>query len=680
MSRRSGTEIIVDILCRVPPLLVLDRIFCFQFEAEARENVYEMLLWILILTALAIAMTVLFCLPIQQLQEAYSYLLSLGVLVLSHVWSTKIIAPGSTTFTLNLNYNSSGRAHPLAHDPRILLASAVVQISLAQLFIALRTSRPSYQQVENNNRMALLVQLLLYLSFTLPLTHAVLHRVLPDSIPLTLLLSSLLPFLLLVGDWLQAFIFWVEDLPRVLKIEVTMFQLVGFTDYISNHWVRLQVPNALRTMFVVRLLWLIGGFVQESVYHHFVKTSSVDLYGSWEMNLDLFYHLLAGSCETWVALLGFSSMLSLLTSYLGVLVALALGIDHEEERNIGTVTSVLFFILALQTGLTGMEFEKRLVRLYRNFCLLSTAILHFMHSMVNPLLMNVSASRSGVVSNHLRPLAMCVVLVVFPTWLMTYLWSQHEVSTWLLAVSAFCVEIIIKVLISLTVYTLFMVDAYKETFWEKLDDYVYYVQSFGNTIEFLFGIFLFCNGAWIMCFESGGFIRALMMCIHAYFNIWCQAKEGWRVFINRRRAVARIAALDVATQEQLEAHGDVCAICYQDLKTASITKCRHFFHAVCLRKWLYVQDKCPLCHKIICEEIQPDRAEGDGRENDGADDDDWPQHNEEDVWEEQPQHHELHVPAAWPVRHNNGDTRLDRNNVPHQRQGAQRYNVQNHLQ
>ena len=95
---------------------------------------------------------VLFVLPIQQLQEAYSYLLSLFVLLLSHLWSTKIIAPGSTPFTLNFDYNSSGRAHPLADDPRTLLVSAVVHISLAQLFIALRTSRPSYQRSENNNR------------------------------------------------------------------------------------------------------------------------------------------------------------------------------------------------------------------------------------------------------------------------------------------------------------------------------------------------------------------------------------------------------------------------------------------------------------------------------------------------------------------------------------------------
>nr|KAG5687011.1 hypothetical protein BaRGS_003571 [Batillaria attramentaria] len=93
-------------------------------------------------------MVVLFFLPIQQLQEAYSYVMSLGLLVLSHWWSTKIIAPGSTAFSLNLNYNSSGSPHPLADDPSTLMASAVVQISLAQLFIALRTSRPSYQQVE----------------------------------------------------------------------------------------------------------------------------------------------------------------------------------------------------------------------------------------------------------------------------------------------------------------------------------------------------------------------------------------------------------------------------------------------------------------------------------------------------------------------------------------------------
>lgn len=66
--------------------------------------------------------------------------------------------------------------------------------------------------------------------------------------------------------------------------------------------------------------------------------------------------------------------------------------------------------------------------------------------------------------------------------------------------------------------------------WEQLDDYVYYIRATGNSIEFVFGIFLFFNGAWILLFESGGTIRALMMCIHAYFNIWCQAIAGEQIF------------------------------------------------------------------------------------------------------------------------------------------------------
>ena len=35
------------------------------------------------------------------------------------------------------------------------------------------------------------------------------------------------------------------------------------------------------------------------------------------------------------------------------------------------------------------------------------------------------------------------------------------------------------------------------------------------------------------------------------------------------------------------------------MTTAKITRCKHYFHGVCLRKWLYVQDRCPLCHEII---------------------------------------------------------------------------------
>ena len=58
-------------------------------------------------------------------------------------------------------------------------------------------------------------------------------------------------------------------------------------------------------------------------------------------------------------------------------------------------------------------------------------------------------------------------------------------------------------MVSLATYTLFLLDARRQSFWEKLDDYLYYVRAFGNSIEFCFGILLFFNGAWILIFESG---------------------------------------------------------------------------------------------------------------------------------------------------------------------------------
>ena len=173
---------------------------------------------------------------------------------------------------------------------------------------------------------------------------------------------------------------------------------------------------------------------------------------------------------------------------------------------------------------------------------------------------------------------------------MTVLWKYFNVGTWLLAVTAFCIEVIIKVMITITIYILFMWDSHcQDGLWESLDDWVYYIRASGNVVEFCFAVFLFFNGGWILLFESGGTIRACMMLIHAYFNIWCEARNGWSAFTKRRTAVAKINSLNDATEDEIEKHNDVCAICYQEMTVAKLTRCRHMFHSICLRKWLYMQ-------------------------------------------------------------------------------------------
>ncbi|BFF91318.1 protein TRC8 homolog [Drosophila madeirensis] len=368
----------------------------------------------------------------------------------------------------------------------------------------------------------------------------------------------------------------------------------GLSALIENEWQRLNVPNVLRVFWTIRIIQ--GGYALAIAD----SNEPLQLFPAIEK-------LLVDGCETLTAVLGMTGVISMICHYIGRgFQWFLMTYDNDEEKSLGTVSAVLFYILALQTGLTSLSPEKRFVRLCRNLCLLMTALLHFLHNIVSPILMSLSAARNPSRKRHARALTVCAFLVVTPVSLLYYLWLQRSISTWLLAVTAFSVEVIVKVLVSLATYTLFLLDARRQFFWEKLDDYLYYVRAFGNSVEFCFGILLFINGAWILVFESGGAIRAIMMCIHAYFNIWCEARAGWSVFMKRRSAVHKISSLPEATPAQLQAFDDVCAICYQEMYSAKITRCRHFFHGVCLRKWLYVQDRCPLCHEIM---MYTDKAE-----------------------------------------------------------------------
>ena len=72
----------------------------------------------------------------------------------------------------------------------------------------------------------------------------------------------------------------------------------------------------------------------------------------------------------------------------------------------------------------------------------------------------------------------------------------------------------------------------------------------------------------------------------------------------------RILTLVDATEAQLQRYNDVCAICYSDMQTsAKITPCGHYFHGGCLKKWLFVQDHCPMCSSKIIEEPEPSEAQ-----------------------------------------------------------------------
>lgn len=46
----------------------------------------------------------------------------------------------------------------------------------------------------------------------------------------------------------------------------------------------------------------------------------------------------------------------------------------------------------------------------------------------------------------------------------------------------FNIQIVVKVLVTLAIYSLHMIDGYRTRIWEKLDDYEFYIKSFGDVV------------------------------------------------------------------------------------------------------------------------------------------------------------------------------------------------------
>lgn len=406
-------------------------------------------------------------------------------------------------------------------------------------------------------------------------------------------IKKILPALTALGcTLLLAYSMWIHG----LRVCETIYKGItwchnvvenyGLYTMIETHWINLHIPQVFRAFWLIRL-------AEYSIYAVSNDFSSLTV-------TDFLKGIVIHGSENIVALLGMASIISLLSQQIGYAIQKFLQLSDPSERNIGNVSAVLFLLLSLQTGVTNLTPAERYKKITCNLWLLYTAFLHFTFNILNPLLLSLSTSRNPSLSKHIRSLAVTLFLIISPIIILTYQWQNAPPNTWLFALTSFMIELIIKASALITVYILFVIDTYKDGLWENLDDYIYYLKAVSSLTEFILGIYLLINGFWIFMFESTGAIRACMMCLHAYFNIWIEGKRGWESFLQRQSAEEKINFLQEATKEQLKQNNDVCTICFQSMKSARITKCKHFFHAVCLRKWLNVQDICPLCQTVLC--------------------------------------------------------------------------------
>ncbi|KAF7663514.1 hypothetical protein LDENG_00207870 [Lucifuga dentata] len=356
--------------------------------------------------------------------------------------------------------------------------------------------------------------------------------------------------------------------------------------------------NQLVLPVLFMCFWLLLFALQ--IYSYF---STRDQPTSRERLLFLFLTSVAECCSTPYSLLGLVFTVSFIA--LGVLTLCKFYLQgyrafmNDNTMHRGMTEGITLLILAVQTGLIELQVIHRAFLLSIILFIVVASILQSMLEIADPIVLALGASRDKSLWKHFRAVSLCLFLLIFPAYMAYMICQFFHMDFWLLIIISSSILTSLQVLGTLLIYILFMVEEFRKAPVENMDEVIYCVNGTYRLLEFLVAVCVVCYGVSETVFGEWSVMGSTIILVHSYYNVWLRAQLGWQSFLLRRDAVNKIKSLPTASATQLEQYNDICAICYQDMNSAVITPCSHFFHAGCLKKWLYVQETCPLCHSQL---------------------------------------------------------------------------------
>uniref|UniRef100_A0A3P8XI32 E3 ubiquitin-protein ligase AMFR n=1 Tax=Esox lucius TaxID=8010 RepID=A0A3P8XI32_ESOLU len=133
--------------------------------------------------------------------------------------------------------------------------------------------------------------------------------------------------------------------------------------------------------------------------------------------------------------------------------------------------------------------------------------------------------------------------------------------------------------------------------WENKGSYVYYTDFIMElamlSLDLMHHIHMLLFGNIWLSMASLVIFMQLRYLFHEVQRRVRRHKNYLRVINNME---ARFA---VATEEELVANNDDCAICWDSMQTARKLPCGHLFHNSCLRSWLEQDTSCPTCRMSL---------------------------------------------------------------------------------
>ncbi|XP_015784398.1 RING finger protein 145 [Tetranychus urticae] len=373
----------------------------------------------------------------------------------------------------------------------------------------------------------------------------------------------------------------------------------GFLYIIVLLWKKLFVP----THFL--LFWCIA-FLCKIYENIFVEENSQDIYGLILSSasslctspLSLVSTAVTVTYISYFTLCGIKLYLWGKPDYVGRQSDIYFNQIMLHQAHSGWEEGLITFLLAVLTGITNMQPPARMAVLTIILFVVLSSLLESMLEIAEPVILSLSTYHGRNIFHHVKVLLLCAFLFFFPLHVSWVLANLFPVDFWMAVVISTSLLTSAQVLDLVVVHCLLWYDAVRHEPWAPLDEMVYYVRSATKVIEFIVASSVVFVGIFEGISNKWNWTNAFILIIHCYFNVMQRFQAGYKSFIQRREAIAKSARLPTATKEQLKQHNDVCAICYIDMineKESVIIPCQHFFHRICLRRWLCFQESCPLC-------------------------------------------------------------------------------------
>lgn len=571
-------EELANVVLRVPSILVLDLLYKCDIEGltehlkAKNEDMlfkYKYVIWNMYYLGHVVNLVVL-VLPLRHIVTLYLHILAALLLYMGHQISKDYVRE-----ELQFGYEGAVYLNSLAFNR--FVSALTSQIILSTLCAFLLKTRKVW--LFSAHMLPLLARLCTVPLATLLTINTFSMGLTGAGIVVFLLSHLFVPYGLARAAYSELLQLEVIDLYRLLAVGISLWNQFAVPVLFSVFWF---------VLFVVQLC--------SDIFSANVSTSHQGI---------IFFLLSSVSecCATPYSLFGLTFVVSYLALGLLNLCKFYLGgfaaVQNENVMHRGVTEGVTLLLLALQTGLLDMQALQRTFLLSIILFIVVTSTLQSMIEITDPVILALGASRNRSLWKHFRGLSMCLLLLVFPIF-MAYKISQFfHMDFWLLILVSSCMLTSLQVTGTMLIYSLFMVELFRSDPIESLDEVIYWVNAVSRVLEFVVALCVVAYGTWESLFGEWSWMGASVIIIHSYFNVWLRAQSGWRSFLLRQEAAKKINSLPKATAEQLQEHNDVCSICFQEMNSAVITYCGHFFHGNCLRKWLYVQETCPMCHQAV---------------------------------------------------------------------------------